>query len=118
MFLWLWRRLAVVAPIRPLALEPPYAAGTTLKSKKKKEEEVPTVVQWVKNLTAAARVASEVHLQSLAWHSELKDQQGLLHCGVGPSFGLDSIPGPGMSICHRCAHKNNNFFKKPMQTRR
>ena len=33
--LWLWGRLAVVAPIRPLAWEPPYTAGADLKSKKK-----------------------------------------------------------------------------------
>ena len=33
--LWLWRRLAAVAPIRPLAWEPPYAAGVTLKGKRK-----------------------------------------------------------------------------------
>ena len=35
---WLWHRLAVVAPIRSLAWEPPYAVGTALKSKKKKEK--------------------------------------------------------------------------------
>ena len=34
--LWLWCRLAAIAPIRPLAWEPPYAASVTLKSKKKK----------------------------------------------------------------------------------
>ena len=34
--LWLWCRLAAVASIRPLAWEPPYAAGAALKSKKKK----------------------------------------------------------------------------------
>ena len=33
--LWLWRRLAAVAPIRPLAWEPPYAAGAALKKTKK-----------------------------------------------------------------------------------
>ena len=32
--LWLWCRPAAVAPIRPLAWEPPYAAGTALKRKK------------------------------------------------------------------------------------
>ena len=32
--LWLW--LAAVAPIRPLAWEPPYAVGMALRSKKKK----------------------------------------------------------------------------------
>ena len=33
--LWLWRRPVVVALIRPLAWEPPYAEGMALKSKKK-----------------------------------------------------------------------------------
>ena len=38
----LWRRPVATAPIRPLALEPPYAAGAVLKrqKKKKKEEEI------------------------------------------------------------------------------
>ena len=34
---WLWCRLAAVALIRPLAWEPPYAAGVALKSKNKKK---------------------------------------------------------------------------------
>ena len=33
MWLWLWRRLAAVARIGPLAWEPPYAAGVALKTK-------------------------------------------------------------------------------------
>ena len=33
--LWLWRSLAAVAPIRPLALEPPYAAGAAPKKTNK-----------------------------------------------------------------------------------
>ena len=33
--LWLWYRLAAVAPIWPLAWEPPYAVGVALKSKEK-----------------------------------------------------------------------------------
>ena len=36
--LWLWRRLAAVTPIRPLAWESPYAVGVALKSKKKEKE--------------------------------------------------------------------------------
>ena len=32
-FLWLWQRPAAVAPVRPLACEPPYAMGAALKSK-------------------------------------------------------------------------------------
>ena len=33
--LWLWRRLAAIAPIRPLAWQPPYAAGAALEKTKK-----------------------------------------------------------------------------------
>ena len=33
--LWLWRRLTAVAPIRPLAWEPPYATGAALKKQNK-----------------------------------------------------------------------------------
>ena len=33
--LWLWRRLAATAPIRPLAWEPPYATGSGPKKGKK-----------------------------------------------------------------------------------
>ena len=36
--LWLWCRSAAVASIRPLAWEPPYALGESLKSKKKKKK--------------------------------------------------------------------------------
>ena len=34
--LWLWRRPAAVALIRPLVWKPPYAMGADLKNKKKK----------------------------------------------------------------------------------
>ena len=34
--LWLWRRPAATALIRPLAWEPPYATGVALKRPKKK----------------------------------------------------------------------------------
>ena len=36
--LWLWRKLAPAAPIRPLAWEPPYAAGVALNKRKKEKE--------------------------------------------------------------------------------
>ena len=44
MLLWLWCRPAAIAPIRPLAWEPPYATGAALKrqkdqKKKKKRNE-------------------------------------------------------------------------------
>ena len=37
MLLWLWCRLTSVAPIQPLAWEPPHAMSVTLKNKKEKE---------------------------------------------------------------------------------
>ena len=36
--LWLWFRLACVAPTRPLAWEPLYAVGTVLKRQKDKKK--------------------------------------------------------------------------------
>ena len=35
--LWLWRRPVATAPIRPLAWEPPCAAGAALKRRQKKK---------------------------------------------------------------------------------
>ena len=35
---WLWHSLAALAPIRPLAWEPPHARGVALKKKKKKKK--------------------------------------------------------------------------------
>ena len=37
--LWLWSRPAAVAPIPPLAREPPYAMGAALKSKKQTKKD-------------------------------------------------------------------------------
>ena len=36
--LWLWHRLAAVAPIRLLAREPPYATGAAVTKKKEKKK--------------------------------------------------------------------------------
>ena len=36
--LWLWHRLAAVAPIHPLAWELPYAMGVALKRQKRKKK--------------------------------------------------------------------------------
>ena len=36
--LWLWHRPAAIAPIGPLAWEPPYATGAGLKRPKKKKK--------------------------------------------------------------------------------
>ena len=40
--LWLWRRPAAVASIRPLAWEPTYAAGAVLKTQKTEKKKKPS----------------------------------------------------------------------------
>ena len=37
-WLWLWHQLSAAAPLRPLALELPYAVGEALKDQKKKKK--------------------------------------------------------------------------------
>ena len=37
--LWLWRRPAATAPIRPLAWDPPYATGVALEKGKKTKKQ-------------------------------------------------------------------------------
>ena len=44
--LWLWHKLATVAPIWPLAREPPYARDSALKSKKEKKKEKEKKIVW------------------------------------------------------------------------
>ena len=49
--LWLWRKPAATAPIRPLAQEPPYSAGAALekiqkKKKKKRKKETAQSFSW------------------------------------------------------------------------
>jgi len=49
--LWLWRRPAATAPIRPLAWEPPHAMGAALKSKKTKTKKPKTKTEiWKINV--------------------------------------------------------------------
>ena len=45
-WLWLWRRPAAIAPIRPLALEPPYAVSVALENTKqnKKKQKPPNIL--------------------------------------------------------------------------
>ena len=42
--LWLWRRLAAVAPVRPLAWEPPYATGVALERQKIERKKTKTEI--------------------------------------------------------------------------
>ena len=82
--------LAATALIRPLTWEPPYTLGAALEKIKKKKKRI-----------QLQRLGSLV--LSLAWYSGLWDPVllDLQHM-------LDSIPGPGNSICPGCGHKKQN----------
>ena len=43
--LWLWCRLVATAPIRPLAWEPPYAAGADLEKAKRQKDKKKKIVR-------------------------------------------------------------------------
>ena len=63
---WIWHYCVALA-IQLLAWELTYATGGALKRKKFKiKRGVPTVVQWIKNLSAVTWVAAEVWVPSLA----------------------------------------------------
>ena len=50
--LWFWHRLAATSPVRPVAWESPYAAGTALKKKdQKKKKKDPITVSHLNYFT-------------------------------------------------------------------
>ena len=67
--LWLWRRPAATAPIRPLAWEPPYATGAapqrqkakTNKQTKKKPPRLQTKPQNYSNQNSLAITQKQIH---------------------------------------------------------
>ena len=67
---------------------------------KTNETGVPAVVQWVKNLTAAAQVAVEAQIWSLACRSGLKDAALLpLQHKSQLQLKINPYPNPGSSLC-------------------
>ena len=59
-------------------------------------------------------VSVAVPIQSLAGHSGLGSSIATA-CGIGHSSGLDSVPGPGTSICHRYGQKRKEKQNKTKQ---
>ena len=67
MLLWLWCRPAAIALIGPLAWDPPYAVGTALTKKGKKNKKIKNKKkgsscrgQWLTNLTGKHEVAGSI----------------------------------------------------------
>ena len=60
--LWLWHRPAATGPIRPLAWEPPYAAGAALKRQTNKKKRVSSSRTWS---TGVHQTIQSVHMNVL-----------------------------------------------------
>ena len=67
--LWLWYRLAAVAPVRPLAWEPLYAAGVALKNKNKKFGSTLSIYLDIFKNSKFHTIASFLPLRSLSVYS-------------------------------------------------
>ena len=81
--LWLWYRPAAAVLIRPLAWEPPYAAGTALK-RKKKEKEKRTVTSSKLKLNPKSHLPEDSILSVCFWLC-------LWHTQV-PGAGTEPVP--------------------------
>ena len=60
--LWLWSRPAATAPIRPLAWEPPYAAGAALRRQK---DQKMCVCIYVHQLNAKAQTVDIIRQEGI-----------------------------------------------------
>ena len=82
--LWLWWRLAAVAPIRPLAWEPPYAAEVALKRQKEKKKDflVPNLVLIPLCSVSFADLSPEQELGT-AWLRSVKSARADAVTAVG-----------------------------------
>ena len=77
MLLWLWHRPVAVVPIQPLAREPPYAAGGTLKRQeikikiKKKNEHLAILIEQLDRviLCLSNLVIKKRHGEFPSWRS-------------------------------------------------
>ena len=72
--LWLWRKPAATAPIRPQAWEPPYAAGAALKRRRK------TCVC----VCVCVCVYMNMYMHTLGWYSQERRQVTGLGHGLHP----------------------------------
>ena len=120
--LWLWRRPVATAPIRPLAWEPPYAAGAAQEiAKKRKKKYIETnhnentTIQefplWLSGLNTPL-VSMRMQVQSLVsltglriqhcrelWFRSLTWPRSGVAMAVAGSCGCNSNPSLGTSIC-------------------
>ena len=64
--LWLWQRLAAIAPIQPLAWEFPYPAGAALKTKRKEKKKTQYKRLSVASAFSAATTGAETDIDTIS----------------------------------------------------
>ena len=67
----LWCRPAAAAPIRPLAREPSYAAGTALKERPKKRKGIPSLGKFVEFRSTVLRTRDRGQIDLLFHHNHV-----------------------------------------------
>ena len=90
--LWLWCRLAATALIRPLAWEPPYAAGSALEKAKRQQQKQ----NKTKNSTSWWHLPRKSALMCLIRHtiSEVLGPQAKNSQSSGLTFTVYELEGP------------------------
>ena len=68
--LWLWRRLAAVAPIQPLAQDLPYALSVALKKAKRKKKKRKKKEKWQE-----ISHSKEMHVRRVKQHLENTEEK-------------------------------------------
>ena len=62
--LWLWCRLVAIAPIQPLAWEPPYAASTALPKQANKRKQNKNIILCLKQLEKEHQMKPKVSIRN------------------------------------------------------
>ena len=74
--LWLWHRPSVIASIRPLAWEPPYATDAALKRQKTKKKK--KLIREVRKMQKERKTVKQDKILRLSPFNKVKDLQFFL----------------------------------------
>ena len=111
--LWLWHRLAAVAPIRPLACKPPCAMSMALKKKKSHSKFIPQIftehLLWAKcpinplprRVGSSLQDASSAALEA---HEELLMKKGTASAPTPMVYASQMILSPHMADAITLGH--------------
>ena len=108
MLLGLWLRPAGVAPIRPLAWEPPYAVGVALKvkSKKKKKKEKKDICLFLSGVNKEACLATVMSEKKIWSMTVLRVDKG-----QDADLQIQHTLGKVTGECYECRRERTRFLQ-------